>query len=134
MNLHIIEMIISAALLTLIWLIQLVHYPIFYHLDEKAFFTAMKEHQFNITIIVMPLMLSELLLRLWQSYQNFNFSNNSLLILTILIWLSTFFIQVPLHQKLLQKKEEKIIKKLIQTNWIRTFLWSSKFLLTAQLA
>jgi len=46
--------------------------------------------------------------------------------LVLLIWLSTFLIQVPIHNQLGIGKDSFLIKRLVQTNWIRTILWTSK--------
>jgi hypothetical protein len=45
-----------------------------------------------------------------------------------LIWLVTFFVQVPLHNQLSDGYDESTVHKLINTNWIRTALWSLKSL------
>jgi len=59
---------------------------------------------------------------------NYDLSNNILVIAisTLLIWISTFFIQVPLHKKIAYKRDLRKIKKLILSNLIRTFLWTLK--------
>lgn len=48
------------------------------------------------------------------------------LITVLLIWLSTFLIQVPLHNALGVEKDTEAIRRLVQTNWIRTILWTVK--------
>ena len=40
------------------------------------------------------------------------------------IWLSTFTLQVPCHRQLSQQYHEKIVQRLVLTNWIRTLLWT----------
>ncbi len=42
----------------------------------------------------------------------------------ILIWLSTFFLSVPAHNKLMDTYDSKAAKHLVDTNWIRTLIWS----------
>ena len=44
--------------------------------------------------------------------------------------LSTFFIQVPLHDKIKNNYNVFFFKKLINTNILRTFLWMFKTLLS----
>jgi hypothetical protein len=51
------------------------------------------------------------------------------LLIVGLIWCSTFFVQVPIHSILSEKKDKNLIEKLVNTNWIRTFLWSIRMLL-----
>ena len=117
----------SWALLGLIWTIQLSHYPSFKFVEENQFLEFHQHHTKSITLIVMPLMLLELGLVFWQSYQT-NWSSIWVvpLILVLMIWASTFFISVPLHEQLGNGKNLETIKKLVDTNWIRTILWSVK--------
>ena len=123
--------VISAFLLTgVIWTIQIVHYPSFHYIDQMSFTNFHHFHERRISIIVMPLMLIELTTSTALYINNMSsivFALN--LLIVVLIWCSTFFIQVPIHSILSQKKDKKLIEKLMNTNWIRTFLWSMRMLL-----
>ena len=123
--------VISAFLLTgVIWTIQIVHYPSFHYIDKLSFTNFHHFHERRISIIVMPLMLIELTTSTALYINNMSsivFALNLLIVL--LIWCSTFFVQVPIHSILSQKKDKKLIEKLVNTNWIRTFLWSMRMLL-----
>ncbi|MDG1269024.1 MAG: hypothetical protein P8O17_05400 [Candidatus Marinimicrobia bacterium] len=123
--------VISAFLLTgVIWTIQIVHYPSFHYIDKLSFTNFHHFHERRISIIVMPLMLIELTTSTALYINNMSsivFALN--LLIVVLIWCSTFFIQVPIHSILSQKKDKKLIEKLVNTNWIRTFLWSMRMLL-----
>lgn len=118
----------SLYMLGVIWFVQLVHYPIFsfLHFDiEKNPFTF---HQSRTTIVIMFPMILELasiILLIFIPFPNF-FSVLILLLLTLLIWLSTFTMQVPAHKMLKKIKNDSVIKKLINTNWLRTILWTLK--------
>ncbi len=46
--------------------------------------------------------------------------------LVLLIWISTFLLSVPNHAKLAKGKDDTHINRLINTNWIRTVLWTVK--------
>ncbi len=115
----------SAALFLLIWFVQIVHYPLFRFLDEENFHESMIFHQRSISFIVMPLMLVELVICLYHAYLGQDLSY-PILGVVIIIWLTTFFISVPLHNKLLLGKDDAVIDKLINSNWIRTLLWTLK--------
>jgi hypothetical protein len=123
--------VISAFLLTgVIWTIQIVHYPSFHYIDKLSFTNFHHFHERRISIIVMPLMLIELTTSTALYINNMSsivFALN--LLIVVLIWCSTFFIQVPIHSILSKKKDKKLIEKLVNTNWIRTFLWSMRMLL-----
>lgn len=122
---------ISFGLLVLIWMIQILHYPLFELLDEALFQTSMTLHQARISYLVIPLMLTELMLAIglcWLKPHALTFTG---LALVLLIWLSTFFLQVPLHQKLTTLKNPSALKALIKSNWLRTCLWTLKFVICA---
>lgn len=72
-------------------------------------------------------MLSEVLLAGWLVYfTSFAWSSLFMAALVALIWLSTFLIQVPIHQQLAKGKDLGLIDRLVRTNWIRTILWTLK--------
>lgn len=122
---------VTASLVTLIWLVQLLHYPSFQYYDPETFGPAMVFHQNRISWVVIPLMFTELglsLLSAWTTRTNLSFI---LLSIVLSVWLVTFLIQVPQHQKLLHGKDQGLIRKLILGNWIRTALWSTKLLIIA---
>lgn len=125
MDLSTINLCISWALFGLIWVIQLVHYPTFEFVDSTNFLAFHQHHTKTITLIVMPLMLGELGLSIYFVKQQSSIYLGPL-ILVGLIWLSTFFIQVPIHHTLGAGKDSFLIQKLVNTNWIRTILWTIK--------
>lgn len=119
---------VSWALFGLIWVVQLSHYPGFKYVAKDQFLAFHQHHTKSITLIVMPLMLIELGLAILFVFKIGNLYWLSLS-LVIIIWLSTFFIQIPLHNLLGKGKDLTVIQKLVNTNWIRTFLWTAKALL-----
>ena len=118
--------VISAFLLTgVIWTIQIVHYPSFHYIDKLSFTNFHNFHERRISIIVMPLMLIELITSIALYIHNMwsiIFALN--LLIVGLIWCSTFFVQVPIHSILSEKRDKNLIEKLVNTNWIRTICWS----------
>ncbi len=123
---ELLELLVTAGLVVLIWIIQILHYPTFLFVDRESFVRFEAFHAGRISFIVIPLMLMELGLAL---------VNPRLLVtpLVILIWLSTFLLQVPCHNKLQAGYDEATIRRLINTNWIRTILWSLKLLVLGYL-
>lgn len=120
-------MIISWLLVGLIWVIQLVHYPTFEFISTDIFLAFYHHHTSAITVIVIPLMLGELGLGLYLARQyGWSFIWLIPFIMVLFVWLSTFLIQVPIHNQLGLGKDTALIQKLVQTNWIRTVLWTIK--------
>lgn len=79
-------------------------------------------------LIVGPIMAIELLCCIYLSYNGISKILLSSSILLI-IWFITFFMIVPIHNKLNIKFELFEHKRLIQLNALRTLAWIFKFLL-----
>lgn len=115
-------------LVGLIWTIQVVHYPLFERVGLSAYPSYQAGHQWRITVVVLPLMLVELLSAVWLIFDRPPAIPTWLiwagLGLLILIWISTVFIQSPLHSTLDRGFDRKTWLQLVNTNWIRTVAWS----------
>mgnify|MGYP006274432865 FL=1 len=85
-------------------------------------------HKQRISFIVIPLMLIELISSGILAFANgwIGMLNLMGFIVVIAVWLVTFFVQVPIHGKLSKGYDEGTAKRLVRSNWIRTFLWSVK--------
>ncbi|MBC7871668.1 MAG: hypothetical protein H7Y09_12570, partial [Chitinophagaceae bacterium] len=113
--------IVSTLLMVgIIWFIQVVHYPLFNRIGRDVFQAYELAHTNLITCIVMPLMLVELLTALLLVVQPISGIPSSVfwfgLILVTIIWLSTFFLQVPQHSRLSLAFDETAYKTLVNTN------------------
>ncbi|MFT6810036.1 MAG: hypothetical protein ACJA01_003279 [Saprospiraceae bacterium] len=119
-----INLFVTGVLVGLIWIIQLLHYPVFIFISPDQFLAFHDYHTYYMGFIAAPLMVIELALSFYLGLQNRKYILP--LLIVILIWISTFLIQVPLHEQLAKEMQVTTINKLIDTNWIRTILWSSK--------
>jgi hypothetical protein len=112
----------------LIWIVQRVHYPSMHYVDESRFTAFEEMHCRRIGHVVAPSMLLEGALAAALVLLAPTALDRWLAVvgagLAALIWWSTFFIQVPLHDRLQQGKNTDTINRLIATNWIRTVAWS----------
>lgn len=120
----------SAIMTGVIWVIQLIHYPAFKYIEPSKSKIFHDFHTDVISFFVAPLMIVELgtsifLVRSYGGYGLYVF------VITIFIWLSTFILQVPLHRRLAKEWERATIDRLIQTNWLRTGLWTLKTLIVS---
>lgn len=111
----------------LIWTVQMVHYPAYHYISLEKFQAYQEFHTKWITPVVAPFMILELItafLILAQSGSFFNPLWGLNFLGVVLLWIVTFFVSVPAHNILIQGFNSNAIDYLIQTNWIRTFLWS----------
>ena len=118
------------AMVGVIWIIQLVHYTAFLWVSKKHFKDFSRFHANSITPIVLPLMVTELgsacgmLLLNADPYHSVDVINVASI---VVIWLWTFLVSVPCHDKLAAFGwEEDTIRWLIRSNWLRTVLWTGR--------
>ncbi len=145
------NLLITSFLVGLIWFVQVVHYPIFKEVGKQNFHNFHSAHTTLTGKIVILPMLIELGLSfwlVWEGYEvdytlqnnyvgesirnrmsNFYSFSSIALVFTILVWILTAWIFVPLHGKLSKGYNIKTIEKLVFRNWFRTFFWSLRLIL-----
>jgi hypothetical protein len=136
--------ILATAMMTgIIWFVQIVHYPLFLKVPLEGFVSYEQSHTVRTGFVVAPLMLLEMGTAIGLvGLSLFSGEKTSIglsplhlgaLGCLLLIWASTFLIQVPLHQLIEQRADPKAMELLVSTNWIRTILWSIRLGLLALL-
>ncbi len=123
----------TAAMFGIIWIVQLVQYPLFAGLNSRDFHSWHRFHSNRITYIVAPLMIGDLIASGALAWFYLNIWSLVLLGLTIGVWFATFTISVPIHaalEKATNSSEiERLIRRLVSTNWIRTALYCLKLVI-----
>ena len=120
------NLITSSALLGLILIIHFVHYKSFKFISDANFIEFHKFHVNNISFIVLPLMIIEATTSILICYFYYSLFSLANLLIVFLIWVTTFILQIPSHNKLSSGKSILEINKLINGNIIRVFLWFLK--------
>ncbi len=122
----------------LIWIVQVVHYNMFDRVGAAEFVRYETDHNRLITPIVGPPMLVEIAtacLLLIAAPAGFpKWAAWAGVIMIAGIWLSTMFLQVPCHSRLLSGFDAEACRKLVNTNWIRTVLWTARGILMGYFA
>lgn len=112
----------------IIWFVQIVHYPLFDHLAGDVAASYAYEHQRRTGWVVGPVMLIEMaaavLLGLFRPPGVGLPLAIAGLALIALVWASTFFVQIPIHTRLLEGYDAALQRRLVVTNWIRTAAWT----------
>ena len=121
--------IINAILIGIILVTQIVSYPLFLMVRSLDFANYHKSYTNRITIVVLPFMLSELFLTIYILLLNPSPNHIYTALMLLFIWLSTFFIQVPIHNMISKSSSSRLINKLVISNWIRVSLWTIKLCL-----
>ncbi len=120
------------AMTGLIWFVQIVHYPLMEAYERRWFSEHARRHARLTGYVAIPIMTLELFTGIYLLATLLKVNLVTLgLMLIVLIWISTFAVQVPLHAKLQSKYDPGTLRQLIFSNWVRTWLWTlrSVFLL-----
>ena len=120
----------TLPLVGLIWVVQVVAYPLFARVPGADFPAYHQAHSRLITFVVAPLMLGELAFATLWLLQPFEtvpawvaWVGAGLAVST---WGVTMFISVPQHAKLARGFDARAHRALVTTNWIRTALWTAR--------
>ena len=109
-----------------IWFVQIVHYPLFAKVAAERFVEYERDHANRTGYVVGPVMVAELAGSAGLAYVSFSRFTMTALALTIVIWVSTFAVQVPCHNRLARGYNAQIQQRLVATNWIRTVCWTAR--------
>ena len=112
----------------LIWMVQVVHYPLFAKVGTEQYESYQDSHQSLTTLVVGPPMLVEIITALMLIWYRPAAVPNWLIYTAVavlaVVWLSTAFIQVPCHEKLTTGFDAAVHSRLVVSNWIRTVGWT----------
>jgi len=116
-----------------IWFVQVVHYPLFAAIGPTEFPPYERRHTYLTTFVVLPPMFVELFTASWLAFAPPTGIDPRLAWtgfgLAVLLWLSTFLVQVPCHRALENAHDARVIRRLVSTNWLRTMVWSLRAVL-----
>lgn len=118
----------------IIWLIQLVQYPMFEYLDRATFSRSHLFHTSGMGLVVGPPMLVELVLSAAILYRR-GLTNAPAAVgfaLVVTLWALTFFVMIPLHNRLGSEGFTPAVHQaLVWWNWPRTLAWTARGLIAA---
>ena len=118
----------TLPLVGVIWLVQIVAYPLFARVGAAQFGAYHQAHSRLITFVVAPLMTGELAAAVAGAF----FVDRSLpreaawlgAALAVTAWLLTMFVSVPQHAILANGFDARAHEHLVATNWLRTLTWT----------
>ena len=125
----------TAAMVGLIWFVQVVHYPLFASVGVDGFAQYERLHQRATSFVVGPLMAVEGVTAIWLVVAPPDGISRlvPLIGLAVLgvIHASTVLLQVPQHSALTDGYDATHVRRLVRTNWVRTVGWSVRGILAA---
>lgn len=117
----------TLAMLGVILIVQVVHYPLFRLVGASTYAQYQAEHMRRITWIVGPLMTAELGTAAWLAWAPPPgvpaWQTITGLALVLLLWGTTALVQVPLHSRLTDGFDPAAHRRLVRSNWLRTGTW-----------
>ena len=126
------RLLLDFGLCILIWMVQLIVYPSFLFFSDNNLFTWHKTYTKAIALIVMPLMLGQLSIVIYQVFLIQNTYTLTSIVLVIFLWGITLLKFAPMHQQISEGKTHlQLQKKLVQMNWIRTIIWTILFVMSS---
>jgi len=116
---------IDFAMFVLIWLVQVIVYPVFREIPEDRFSSWHPKYCNQIGWFVLPLMIAQLL----DSASTCFFVGDDLswarLLCVVFAWGVTFLISAPCHRRLMREgRIDRVVDRLIRTNLWRSVAWS----------
>jgi len=119
------RLVLDVGLLVLIWMIQLIVYPSFLFYTAKELTAWHKMYTKAIALIVIPLMLGQLGITIYQVFLVQNTYTLTSIVLVVFLWGITLLKFAPMHQQISDGNTHvQLLKKLVQNNWIRTLIWT----------
>jgi hypothetical protein len=122
---------VDFAMFVLIWIVQLIVYPVFLKIEDRLFVPWHRSYCNRIGLFVLPLMFLQLIEAASSSF----FIGDMLAWLKLIgvlgAWIVTFLVSAPCHRKLAKDgMQTQVVERLIRTNWLRTFFWSFVFIIS----
>ena len=132
-----IHLAITCTLVGLIWVIQVVHYPLMARVGATNSRQYQTEHVARIGVLVAPLMICEAILTAYLCVVAVTLSMPWLAWLgaglLVVVWLVTALWSVPAHNQLTSDNPSGALRRLVFTNWMRTAAWTGRGLVAALL-
>ncbi|MGJ8651205.1 MAG: hypothetical protein ACSHX4_12675 [Opitutaceae bacterium] len=116
------------GMMVLLWLVQLVIYPSFLHVQKSSLVQWHKTYTSRVLFVIVPMMVGQMGLVIHATLMQMNLRNIFALMLIAFCWLLSFAVSVPLHRTIEQGEgDDTILHRLVRTNWPRTILWTLAF-------
>ena len=126
------RLLLDFGLCILIWMVQLIVYPSFLFFSDNNLFTWHKSYTKAIALIVIPLMLGQLGIVIYQVFLAQNIYTLVSIVFVVFLWGITLLKFAPMHQQISEGNTQiQLLKTLVQMNWIRTIIWTLLFLLSS---
>jgi len=119
----------------LIWMVQIVHYPLFRAIPADSFETYEASHTSAIgRLLILPAGIEVVSAAALVWYRPDEVPLWMVMLsgaLLAAIWVVTALVQAPLHRRLLDGYDRATVERLVRTNWFRTGAWTLRGVVVA---
>ena len=130
MEVNLLGLLVDAGLCVLAWMVQRIVYPGFLEYSPVDLQRWHYKYTPRITGIVAPLMITQLALSVYHVIREPNSLSIWVLMLVLSIWVITFLLFVPIHQRIDKGEADKtMLINLVRLSWFRTLPWTLVLLL-----
>jgi len=125
----IIHLVSSFMMIGIVWLVQVINYPLLSLVPEQFFSAYYRSHLLKSQWIIVPLMVLEAatggLLLIFPIVQVAYWLYQINFALIVLIWLETILMHLSVHRQLKERHSKAAIENLTRIGWLRTITWSA---------
>jgi len=129
-GLLLVQLVGTLLMIGIIWFVQIVHYPLMGLVGVEGFAKYSQTHVARTQWVVGGPMLVEAFtcagLLAWFPEHLASPPLAIADLLLLVIWVSTACLQIPLHEALTKGFDERRIRQLVQSNWLRTIAWTAR--------
>jgi hypothetical protein len=126
--LYLIHFAASFVMMGAMWFVQVAYYPNLQYVGGAEFIQYQREHIRRVSTVAWTMLILELstaaALPFFPGSMERRGALAANLVLLLVIWWSTWCVQVPLHKVLEQGFDAAAHRRLVRTNWIRTVCYS----------
>lgn len=130
-NARMAQLIVDFGMFLLIWLVQLIIYPVLLYMNEQELNRWHVKYTRIIVYFVLPLMGVQLAFLLYELSSFPDVSTLTMAFFVFIAWVITFFYAIPLHRKVVVEDDTLFVRQqLVKINWYRTAAWTATFLVS----
>lgn len=128
MSLALANLCVALFLTGVIWIVQVVHYPLFAAVGREGWAAYEASHRTRITFVVAVPMLISVALAAWlladgEGSSGLRVANAALALAPFVV---TFALAVPRHEELTRAWDDRAHARLVAVNWLRTIGWTAQ--------
>lgn len=130
MSLAIGHLVVTWFMVGILWMVQVVHYPLFASVGIDHFTTYEQRHTRRMGALIAIPAVTEVVLALLlviarpSGVETWAVWTAGAVLAGI--WIVTLLTQVPLHRRLSRRHDGRLIAALVRSNWVRTVAWTGR--------